>query len=308
MIALLASALLGLYILIPDLLFRRVTSWFTPLKKFQRTKIEEVVFGIFVAALPICATWILSTSFWFVGHHPFALDEGKEARMADYRTLILAADSDSYFKENADKVWTAVAHIEKRQLRFLTWASLMLFLEIGIWIFLTYNYARFRRFKSYNWFANKILLKRLSEWHMLLSTYNFPKNENRYVLVDAMSDGHLYQGSLAEKFLDIDGNLSGILLKDARRYKFAEHEEDRKNNKLKTGSDAYWSTIKSGNLYISFAKISNLNIHYKLPKKVEQKQLQDVAVTLDDLKKILERAGKSIASIKIETRETNGPE
>jgi hypothetical protein len=299
MIALLASALLGLYILIPDLLFRRVTSWFTPLKKFQRTKIEEVVFGIFVAALPICATWILSASFWFVGHHPFALDEGKEARMADYRTLILAADSDSYFKDNADKVWTAVAHIEKRQLRFLTWASLMLLLEIAIWIFLTYNYARFRRFKLYNWFANKVLLKRLSEWHMLLSTYNFPKDENRYVLVDAMCEGTLYQGPIANTFLDVDGNLSGLLLKEARRYKFAEHEEDRKKHKLKS-TESYWVKIPGANLYLPFDKISNLNIHYKLPRDVEQKKIQDAAATSELLRELGARIG---VTVKVETKD-----
>jgi hypothetical protein len=300
MIALLASALLGLYILVPDLLFRRITSWFTPLKKFQRTKTEEFVFGVFVAVIPICLAWGLSLTVGFIGNHPFELHEEKELRESDYQTLILAADNDSYFKENADKVWAAVAHIERRQLRFLTWTYLMLLVEIGVWILLTYNYARLRKFKLYNFLATKILLRRVSEWHILLSTYNFPKKENRFVLIDVMSDGTLYQGALAEKFLDVNGNLSGILLKEARRYKFAEHEEDRKCKQLKP-SESYWATIASGNLYIPFGKITNLNIHYKLPKEAEQKKLQDVAVTLTDLRQIVKNAGK--ANFKIETKD-----
>jgi hypothetical protein len=299
-IALLASAMLGLYILIPDLLFRRVTSWFTPFKKFQRTKTEEVVFGIFVAAMPIFAAWILSSLIWFVGHHPFALDEGKERRTEDYRTVILAVDSESYFKDNAEKVWQAAAHLEKRQLRFLTWTYLLLFAEIAGWIGLTYNYARFRKYRAYNWFASKILLKRVSEWHILLSTYSFPKSENRYVLVDAMCDGTLYQGPIANAFLDVDGNLSGLLLKDARRYKFAEHEEDRLKDKLKD-SESYWTKIPGANLYLPFEKISNLNIHYKLPREAERKKIQDLAATLDTVKRILAKSGK--LNLKIETRD-----
>ncbi len=90
------------------------------------------------------------------------------------------------------------------------------------------------------------------------------------------------------------------MLKEAKRYRFAEHEDDRKSDTLKS-SDTYWSKIESGNLYIPSGKISNLNIHYKLPKAAEEKTLQDVAITLDDLKKILAQAKKT--TVKIETKD-----
>jgi hypothetical protein len=46
MLALIASALLGLYIFAPYIFFHRVSSLFIRLKKFQRTETEEIVAGI----------------------------------------------------------------------------------------------------------------------------------------------------------------------------------------------------------------------------------------------------------------------
>ncbi len=178
----------------------------------------------------------------------------------------------------------------------------MLLAEISAWCILTYNYASLRRFRAYELFANKVLLKRVSEWHILLTTYNFPKSEGRFVLVDALTtDEHLYQGRLADYFLDVDGNLSGILLKGTKRFKFLQYEEDRKEGNIKTPiDDHYWTLIPGANLYIPFEKIANLNIHYKLPKETEQKKLQDV-VGSDALKGILAESGKK--TVKIETRD-----
>ena len=61
MIALIASALLGLYVFVPYIVFHRLSSLFIRLNKSQRTKTEEVVAGIIVAGLPFVATSFL---FW----------------------------------------------------------------------------------------------------------------------------------------------------------------------------------------------------------------------------------------------------
>ena len=45
MIALIASAVLGLYIFVPYIVFHRLSSLFIRLKKFQRTKTVEGVGG-----------------------------------------------------------------------------------------------------------------------------------------------------------------------------------------------------------------------------------------------------------------------
>jgi len=55
-IALIASALLGLYVFVPYILFHRLCSLFLRLKKFQRTKTDEIVFGVVVAGLPFLLT------------------------------------------------------------------------------------------------------------------------------------------------------------------------------------------------------------------------------------------------------------
>src|SRR5256886_10774704 len=67
MIALIASALLGLYVFVPYIFFHRASSLFIRLKKFQRTKTEEVVAGGIVAGLPFAATFLLLSFGWICG-------------------------------------------------------------------------------------------------------------------------------------------------------------------------------------------------------------------------------------------------
>ena len=54
------------------------------------------------------------------------------------------------------------------------------------------------------------------EWEPLLTTILFDPRENRRVEVDLMAaDGHLYRGTVEDHFLDKEGGLRGLLLKDA---------------------------------------------------------------------------------------------
>ena len=54
------------------------------------------------------------------------------------------------------------------------------------------------------------------EWEPLLTTILFDPRENRRVEVDLMAaDGHLYRGMVEDHFLDKEGGLRGLLLKDA---------------------------------------------------------------------------------------------
>jgi hypothetical protein len=68
-IALLASYFVVAYLLVPRAIFR-LSSVFIPLKRFQRTRTEEITFAVLVALLPFVlasalplgglAAWVLS--------------------------------------------------------------------------------------------------------------------------------------------------------------------------------------------------------------------------------------------------------
>src|SRR5881227_1725139 len=106
MIALIASALLGLYIFVPYIVFHRVCSLFLRLRKFQRTKTDEIVFGVVVAGLPFLITLAL-----FAGGAigcadvPFCQDDSHVLKVIDYQTLFNAAYSDKYFADHEAEAW-----------------------------------------------------------------------------------------------------------------------------------------------------------------------------------------------------------
>lgn|ERR1017187_1847842 len=67
MIALIASALLGLYVLLPVFLFDKAAEPFVRLKRHERSKTEELVVGILIAGIPFCfhvAAFSLGLARW----------------------------------------------------------------------------------------------------------------------------------------------------------------------------------------------------------------------------------------------------
>jgi hypothetical protein len=153
----------------------------------------------------------------------------------------------------------------KRQADFLTWNYGFLLLETLVFIVLVGFYGKWRNFGPYAWFTSRVLLPAVSEWHVLLTDFTFP--ESRSVEVDAMSkDNILYRGNVVEHFLGTNGELSGLLLKDAQRYRYEKLKDDRKAN-VKKSTDQYWKPIPGGgNFYLPGDNIASLNIRYPLPK------------------------------------------
>jgi hypothetical protein len=80
MIALIASALLGLYIFLPVFFFDKAAEPFVRLKRHERSRTEEFVVGILIAGIPFALTFLLSHILWHVGHWPFSLSEVNCAR------------------------------------------------------------------------------------------------------------------------------------------------------------------------------------------------------------------------------------
>src|SRR5256885_9614348 len=105
MIALIASALLGLYVFVPYIFFHRISSLFIRLKKFQRTKTEEIVAGIIVAGLPFVATLFLFSAGWIGGCCvPYSLPDAPRQNVSDYRIVFDAAYTDRYFRSEERRV------------------------------------------------------------------------------------------------------------------------------------------------------------------------------------------------------------
>lgn len=281
MIAIVASALLGLYVFLPDFLFRKLAFNFRTVTKAPTGRFEEVLSGAEIAFLPFIFSLLASKIFWFVGHWPSSVDESVAAKYSDYRTVITSLCSDAYFHDHIGQAWSAAGHVWFYQLRFLFWMYTGLGIEILCAVLLTYYFGSLSRYPIYRWTFGKIFLGRASHWEVLLTGFAFPPGSRPSVEVDAMTaDNHLYAGKVEDYFLKSDGELSGLLLKDFRRFKFSELEEDRKAG-LKPDPKKYWKDIPGVNFYLPADKISNLNIRYETP---ESELIRDVERLLRSMK------------------------
>jgi hypothetical protein len=88
-------------------------------------------------------------------------------------------------------------------------------------------------------------------------------------------DNILYRGDVAEHFLDSDGELSGLLLKNAQRFQYEKLKGDRKNGiNVNKDSEAYWKPVAGGgNFYLPNGNIASLNMRYELPETAFEQTL-----------------------------------
>jgi len=276
MLAIIASALLGLYVFLPDILFNRLAYSLVRLKKPQRTRFEEILSGIEVMFLPFVLTALLSGRCWLLGHWPFHLDQTVAQKFEDYKTVFSAAYSDKYFNAHFQLAWSAFSNVKAHQLRFLFWMYIFLMLQILIANAMTIWFGELSSYTLYRRTFGQFLLGRVSHWQVLLTGFLFPRSNQPTVHVDVMtSDDHLYSGTVADHFLDRDGELTGILLKDFRRFQHKHFEEDRAAGKAAASLD-YWKTIPGANFYIPADKIANINIRYETPEPILLNQIQEL--------------------------------
>lgn len=276
MIALLASALLGLYVFAPYVLFHRLSSLFVPLKQFQRSKTEEIVSGIIVAGIPFVFTIVLFWFGWIGGCCvPLPLSDSQQRKVRDYQTVLTSLSSDRYFLDHRDETWDAAERVYKRQLDFISWNFAFVFVEALAFVLLVRYYWKLKSNKFYAWLASRVLLPAVSEWHVLLTDFNFPPRERRSVEVDALSkDNLLYRGSVVDHFLGVNGELSGLMLEDAERFQYQKLIDDRKADIIKD-TEGYWKAIPGGgNFYLPGENIASLNIRYRLPDSEYQRVLE----------------------------------
>lgn len=220
---------------------------------------------------------------------PFEIDPQSYAqRRADYHSVasvlsasdasrLLAAQGAS--KSGIDEAnWRSLNHVLRRQARFLSWYFFFIACEGLLFGYLATNYGNWKIIERtgdtsrrglfirlYNWTAPKLILPHISEWYMLLTDFTWPRHQQIFVRADVLqNDGHLYQGRVADYFIDSAGKLTGILLDHISRFDRQGYLDAKSKS---PDSDAvssmqFWRNIPSQNFYIGQSSISNLNVRF----------------------------------------------
>lgn len=288
MIALVASALLGLYVFLPVFLFDKAAEPFVRLKRHERTKIEELVVGILIAGIPFTITFALSHFFWFIGRHPYFLTDSESAlKISDYQTVFGGLYSEHYFETQIPQFWESFWRVFHHQARFLTWNYLFLVIEIVVALTITLQFGRLNQYRWFRQTIGRVLLRRVSEWEPLFTPFVFHPSDQRHVEVDIMTtDKHLYRGSVENHFVGKDGELTGLLLKNAKRFQYAILEADRVAKKQKP-TEQYWKDIPGSNMYIPYDKTVTLNLRYELPAVETLRRLSAKVTSLTGIQNIV---------------------
>jgi len=267
-IALAASVVLTLYLLIPSSIFRLIFGFFVPLRNFARSRGEEVFQGVMSTVLPIALTLVLVWAISPFDRHPFSFSDTAQTRRADYKLVAGALYSEAVFRQSGDAFWKAMTRTGRRQGRFLAWYYLLVIAEgliVGV-LSVSYPTLTGRRWynRCYKWSADKVLLPNISEWHVLLTPFFF-KNKGTVVRADILCvDGTLYRGKVVQHSLDKEGQLAGLIITEAKRYARDSYLRDQEKGPVK--KEDYWHSIPGARLYVFADKILNLNLTYEGPE------------------------------------------
>lgn len=279
MIALLTSLGLIFYFLIPGVVFRVFFSFFIPLKKFQRTKSEEVTFAAVAALIPLIAAVTLVWQGGWFARHPFLFASEHAQVAADYRTVFAGVYSEPFFQQNQQAFWQSGARAVQSQVTLLAWYYVFLVFEaVSLGLF-GRNYGRFHKNRIYGWLADRILLPSISEWQAMLTPFAFPPKPPRNVMADVLtSDDHLYRGVVADHYVDRQGKLSGILLRGVTRFDRPTYLREKASGSVRPMS-SYWKPIPGQNVYVFADKITNINLSYEVPpSKLIQQIVQNLGI------------------------------
>jgi hypothetical protein len=273
MLALLASFALIAYVLIPGTLYRTVFSFFIPPRYFQRTRTDEIRFAVLASALPFFFAILIAS----VIRQPFGFPDSVSQNRLDYRTVVAGAYSEQLFHEDPSHFWQAFNRVVRRQGRLLAWYYLGLVVEATLLGMASRRLWKFLGKPSLHWIADHFLVPQISEWYLLLTPATFPPHPALSVQLDLLtSDDHLYRGLVVagSYFLDKEGMLTGVMLKQARRFdrrKYLQDEMDPGSPK----AERYWKEIPGHNLFVPYETILSLNIRY------EPKPSADASLTLN---------------------------
>jgi hypothetical protein len=187
MIAVIVSLVVLFYLLIPGGLFRLVISTSLSLKKFHKTKAQDITFSLLTCVLPFS---LAASLVWYVFAWPFPTPESFAKRRQSYRTFLQTMDSDkqleaslkikpaTFISEDPYELapfWSAMDSVLKRQGRFLFWYYVLVIAEAAFFVWLEKEYKKSG--KKERWrdrIGSRLLPPIISEWHVLLTNFGSP--------------------------------------------------------------------------------------------------------------------------------------
>lgn len=260
MLALLASALVVAYLVVPGVLFRAFFSLLVPLKAFDRTRTQEFAYSAAVCAPPFVLALVL---VWYtcLGRWPLPFADTWDQRDADYKTVLLASFAEP-FGGTGDEFWNAWIRCSKRHGRVLFWYIGFIVVEALALGSLASKWGTLQPRLAASWprterLVTRLLLANVSEWHVLLTNFLFPGTT---IHVDALTaEDRLYRGEVLSYTRGREGNLTGLYLNNAERYDRPGLLSDREKGTAKATAE-YWKAIPGNRLFISADKLFTLNI------------------------------------------------
>jgi hypothetical protein len=278
LIAIVAGFLLVAYLLAPGAIYRLTFSFYISSKRFQRTRTEEVVFSVLVTLIPFVLAWILLLHTPLGGYPAIHTSIGKREA---YRAILSSLLSDS--AHGSPALLSAYLRATSEQARFV--AVLWLLCAVEGWLTgrVIRSYGDYADGSFLRSFCDRFLLKNVSEWQVLFTTLSLRSDDPRTVVeIDALSTLNvLYRGRLVNWFTDQTGQLEGIFLINAQRFRREQIARDRASNIFKDNED-YWAPVPGSNLYLVASTLANYNIRYVEPSDiefVEQELGENVVIT-----------------------------
>lgn len=179
--------------------------------------------------------------------------------------VVSGLHSEPLFKEYGQGFWEALWRTFKRQGRVIFWYYVLVAtVAFGLGV-LTRYYGTLKGNRLFSWFADIYLLPHISQWHPILTGFTFAGKTT--VKADVlMTNDVLYDGEVADYFLNSDGSLAGIFLKSPRRFERDRYLEERAKWGMTRPVATFWRNIPSAKLYLIGAKIVNLNLRYEPPE------------------------------------------
>lgn len=265
MIAIVAGFILVAYLLAPGAIYRLTFSFYISSKRFQRTRTEEVVFSVLVTLIPFLLAWILLLHTP-IGSYP-AIHNPIGKREA-YRAVLGSLLSD--VTKGSPGLISAYLRAAAEQGRFISVLWLLCALEGWLTGRVIRSYGDYPDGSFLRAFCDRFLLKNVSEWQVLFTTLALRSDDPRTIVeIDALSSLNiLYRGRLVNWFTDQAGQLEGIFLINAQRFRRDQLARDRAGNIVKDSS-AYWAPVPGSNLYLVASSLTSYNVRYTEPTELE---------------------------------------
>ena len=290
MIALVATFLIAVYILGPDLVARWVLGFVVPRKNLVQTRSEEITRGVLWSVVPLSLAWSLR----HVG--PLAVASGSRV---DVQVFFSGLYSAAFFDQHRAEFFSAAASFVHLNLCILVRLYSIVVVSALVFNFLILHYGRLRAWMGSRPFwarlrpvLSTVVLPRIAEWHVILSDILLPSKDMKIEVDILTKAGIVYQGGLSEKVLASDGSLQTITLRSPRRFRRDVYLEERKAG-AEVEADDFWKPIP-GNLFVVMAsEIATLNVRY-MPGTVrrfgrEFKEIAEAIRQLDSKIKQIER-------------------